>query len=131
MGHHCLVATLKELLVVHGDSCQCCISGCTSAYECMEKMRHLVTLVDYEIYLPCGGASLIKLAATCGMHCAIYQYASISNTTIGSCISRMSHLVGITIGASIDGLIGFNCLRTSWTCWRLTLTNATNHLDSS
>ena len=79
--------------MVHGASCQCYVSGCTSAYEFMEKMRHLVTLVDYEKHVPCGGASLIKLAGTCGMHCDVYQYASISNTTIGSCISSISNLV--------------------------------------
>ena len=79
--------------MVHGDSCQCCVSGFACTYECMEKMRHLVTLVDYENYVPCGGASLIKLAATCCMHFVIYPNASISNTTIGACIVPMTYLV--------------------------------------
>ena len=67
-------------------------------------MRHQITFARKEKHAPCGGASLIKLAATCGMHCAAYQNASISKTNTGSCIVRTSHVVGGIIGASSDGL---------------------------
>ena len=67
-------------------------------------MRHQITFAIKEKHDPCGGASLIKQAATCEIHCAVYQYASISNSIIGSCIVRTSHVIGGTIGVSYDGL---------------------------